>query len=79
MLTWGTPERHLTARDRGRDQERTRLDAVRDDPVFGAPESSAPFDLDGVGAVRSTSAPICWRNSMRSSTSGSWAAGHMVV
>ena len=29
------------------------------------------------GGVRSTSAPIFWRNAMRSSTSGSWAAGRI--
>ena len=31
------------------------------------------------GKVRSTAAPIAWRNVIRSSTSGSWAAGRMTV
>ena len=31
------------------------------------------------GLVRWTDAPIDWRNSIRSSTSGSWAAGLMTV
>src|SRR6476659_5579634 len=31
------------------------------------------------GKVRSTAAPIAWRNAIRSSTSGSWAAGRMTL
>ena len=47
--------------------------------MLGAAQALRPSTSMVSGAVRSTSAPILTRNAMRSSTSGSWAAGRIVV
>ena len=70
----------LAAGHRAGDGERARLDAVGHDVVLGAAQALACRGPRSCrGTVRSTSAPIFWRKAIRSSTSGSWAAGRMTV
>jgi len=65
MVARSVLERSRGRGDAGCDDERARFDAVRHDPVVGARSRRRPSISILLGAVRSTSAPMCCRKSIQ--------------
>ena len=80
MVARARLERHVAAGDRGGDDERARLDAIGHDAVLRAAQAALALDHDRCRAPSARPRrPSSGAAAIRSSTSGSRAAGRIVV